>query len=198
MGKAKYLTLTATDSLPDPTPTTPIARVLALPGQHLFAVDIPRTTIDQDLAARLGSMEQWADPSSTKRSASEAAKFITILVQLPPRYRNVIYVKRGRFVLVDLSDPLTNKIGGEVVGILLANHIKEFKRQGKWQDTYRPQEFASSEPKNKDSGNYSVADAGGSSSEDENDDDNDDDLLRANTNRIVHHEIESDTESDDE
>ncbi|KAI8048339.1 uncharacterized protein B0P05DRAFT_564526 [Gilbertella persicaria] len=59
------------------------------------------------------------------------------LVTLPPRYRNVVWVKRGHYVIVDPTVGVSEKVGGEIVHVLFPKHIKDLKAAGKW-----PSEFS--------------------------------------------------------
>ncbi|KAJ1917845.1 putative RNA-binding protein eif1ad [Mycoemilia scoparia] len=173
MGKKKHLSLTAADSLSAPTPKTPIAKVLALPGQYLCALEIPVSSVEENLAKTLKSMPQWKEEGD--KEEKEKSDSIVMLAQLPPKYRNVIWVKRGSYVMVDLNEQLTDKVCGEIMGVLLPNHIKEFKKNSLWPSGFGDNTQKATEPSP----------------------DSDDDLV-ANTNRVVHYDSESDEDSDDE
>lgn len=73
------------------------------------------------------------------------------LVTLPPRFRNVVWLKRGNFffltiaymdfllimnpghyVIVDPTVGISEKVGGEIVQVLFPKHIKDLKAAGKW------------------------------------------------------------------
>ncbi|KAI1430175.1 hypothetical protein F5Y12DRAFT_6354 [Xylaria sp. FL1777] len=61
----------------------------------------------------------------------------TVLVELAARFRNTIWIKRGGYVLVDLT-PLDEKKGrveGEIVNVV--REEKEWRKQSYW-----PKEFA--------------------------------------------------------
>ncbi|KAH8555176.1 hypothetical protein BGW37DRAFT_476071 [Umbelopsis sp. PMI_123] len=106
----------------------------------------------------------------------------TILAILPPRFRNLIWVKRGHYVVLDPEATSTEKLGGEIVHVLFPDHVKDLKAQGKW-----PEEFNSnSTPRSQAVEN--------SDSEENSDDD-----LFVNNNRPVLEESgsEDDSESDD-
>ncbi|CAO3640333.1 unnamed protein product [Mucor hiemalis] len=53
------------------------------------------------------------------------------LVTLPPRFRNVIWLKRGHYVIVDPTVGISEKVGGEIVQVLFPQHIKN--SQSCWQ-----------------------------------------------------------------
>ena len=108
---------------PHPTPEEKIARVLGGRGKHLYEI-------------------QLIDGTST-------------LATLPPRFRNVVWVKRGKrrnipssvcfpilviaiisvhsggYVIV-LPVEGENKIGAEIVHVLLNEHIKQLRAEGIW------------------------------------------------------------------
>jgi probable RNA-binding protein EIF1AD len=49
----------------------------------------------------------------------------TILVELLPRFRNTIWIKRGGYVLVDTkeADARDNKLDGEIINIVRDEHV---------------------------------------------------------------------------
>ncbi|KAI8144515.1 hypothetical protein BJV82DRAFT_70302 [Fennellomyces sp. T-0311] len=60
------------------------------------------------------------------------------LVTLQPRFRHLVWVKRGHFVIVDPSVGTTSeKVGGEIVHVLFPKHIKSLEQAGQW-----PSEFS--------------------------------------------------------
>ncbi|KAL1925799.1 uncharacterized protein VTP21DRAFT_682 [Calcarisporiella thermophila] len=103
------------------------------------------------------------------------------LALLPPRFRNLIWVKRGHFVVVDPTDVAEKggKVEGEIVHVLYPEHVKELKRQGIW-----PVEF--------DDNQNSLADEKSDESES---DDND---IFVNNNRAIVEESDSEEESDNQ
>ena len=98
---------------PHPTPEEKIARVLGGRGKHLYEI-------------------QLIDGTST-------------LATLPPRFRNVVWVsvcfpilviaiisvRSGGYVIV-LPVEGENKIGAEIVHVLLNEHIKQLRAEGIW------------------------------------------------------------------
>ncbi|KAG8735081.1 hypothetical protein FRC12_018227 [Ceratobasidium sp. 428] len=56
------------------------------------------------------------------------------LTELPKRFRNNIWIRRGSFVLVDTSNGASNAGGirGEIVFVLQKEHISQLKKQGHW------------------------------------------------------------------
>ncbi|KAI0406082.1 hypothetical protein F4802DRAFT_116273 [Xylaria palmicola] len=61
----------------------------------------------------------------------------TVLVELAARFRNTIWIKRGGYVLVDLTPPdeKTGKVEGEIMNVV--REEKEWRKQSYW-----PKEFA--------------------------------------------------------
>lgn len=60
----------------------------------------------------------------------------TILVELPSRFRNTIWIKNGGYVLIDTkeADVRENKIGGEIINVV--------RDEQKWRKkSYWPNEF---------------------------------------------------------
>ncbi|KAE9371508.1 nucleic acid-binding protein [Stipitochalara longipes BDJ] len=61
----------------------------------------------------------------------------TFLVELPSRFRNTIWIKRGGYVLIDTkeADVRQNKIDGEIINVVRDEHI--WRKEAYW-----PKEFA--------------------------------------------------------
>ncbi|MCJ1455149.1 hypothetical protein MMC28_005503 [Mycoblastus sanguinarius] len=59
-----------------------------------------------------------------------------LLVELPSRFRSQIWIKRGGYVVVDLSafGDRENKLGGEIINVV--RDEKQWRKQGYW-----PSEF---------------------------------------------------------
>jgi len=59
-----------------------------------------------------------------------------LLVELPSRFRNTIWIKRGGYVLVDTKDANAreNKIEGEIINVV--RDEREWRKEGYW-----PKEF---------------------------------------------------------
>ncbi|CAO3610871.1 unnamed protein product [Cunninghamella blakesleeana] len=104
------------------------------------------------------------------------------LVTMPPKFRNLVWVKRGHYVVVDPSlGTVSEKVGGEIVQVLFPKQIKELEQDGKW-----PIEFSK-----KESTETKIDDG------DDDDSDNDDDLF-VNNNRPVLSESDSSSDDDDD
>jgi hypothetical protein len=56
----------------------------------------------------------------------------SFLVSLPGRYRKALWVRSGSHVIVELIEGSELKICGEIVHILLANEVKEWRKSAQW------------------------------------------------------------------
>jgi len=56
----------------------------------------------------------------------------TILVELPSRFRNTIWIKRGGYVLIDTkeADVRQNKIDGEIINVVCDEHL--WRKEAYW------------------------------------------------------------------
>ncbi|CAG8455680.1 2480_t:CDS:2 [Acaulospora colombiana] len=55
------------------------------------------------------------------------------LCSLPPKFRNLVWVKRGSYVIISPSESEnSSKIGGDIVHVLFPEHIKYLKSEGIW------------------------------------------------------------------
>jgi len=63
----------------------------------------------------------------------------TVLVELPSRFRNTIWIKRGGYVLIDTkeADVRQNKLDGEIINVVRDEHV--WRKEAYW-----PQEFLKS------------------------------------------------------
>ncbi|CAB4389624.1 unnamed protein product [Rhizophagus irregularis] len=106
MGRKQKTTNNLLKSVPLPTETQKISKVLNWRGKNLFEI-------------------QFSDGNTT-------------LCTLPPKFRNLIWVKRGSYVIINPINETerVNKIGGEIEHVLFPEHVKNFKSEGIW-----PQEF---------------------------------------------------------
>ncbi|KAI0815954.1 hypothetical protein GGR55DRAFT_372386 [Xylaria sp. FL0064] len=75
----------------------------------------------------------------------------TVLVELAARFRNTIWIKRGGYVLVDLtpSSEKKGKVEGEIVNVV--REEKEWRKQSYW-----PKEFAKATYDDKEENEESV------------------------------------------
>ncbi|RHZ66996.1 hypothetical protein Glove_303g83 [Diversispora epigaea] len=101
----------------------------------------------------------------------------TSLCTLPPKFRNLVWVKRGSYAIISPieSEKRENKIWGEIVHVLFPEHVKHLKSEGIW-----PVEFE--EQKDSSSRGETV--------------DDDSDGLFVNTNRGIVEEEESSSEEE--
>jgi probable RNA-binding protein EIF1AD len=56
----------------------------------------------------------------------------TVLVELPSRFRNTIWIKRGGYVLIDTkeADVRQNKIDGEIINVVRGEHL--WRKEAYW------------------------------------------------------------------
>ncbi|CAE7064028.1 unnamed protein product [Rhizoctonia solani] len=54
------------------------------------------------------------------------------LAELPKRFRNAVWVRRGSHVLVDTTQASTGNIKGDITFVLQKDHITELKKRGEW------------------------------------------------------------------
>ncbi|KAF9992228.1 hypothetical protein BGZ80_004139 [Entomortierella chlamydospora] len=143
--------------------------------------DIPELEENQQFARVLGTRGKNVHEVQFKNGEE-------ILVNLPPKFRSLVWVKRGSYVIIQPAEEEDKtKVSGDIVAILFPDHIKQYKQQGIW-----PFEDQFSSSTNNSSGG--VADDDGS---DEDESQSDDDLF-VNNNRIVIEETDSESESEEE
>ncbi|KAJ2499254.1 hypothetical protein GGH95_000510 [Coemansia sp. RSA 1836] len=186
MGRGKYTEREALDAQPEPTLESPVARVLGPRGQHLHEVAVARCLVTEDINQRLNT---------------DGQSWFTTLVQLPPKFRSVVWVKRGSYVVVDLAEQLSEKIGGEIAMVLMPAQVKHLRQSKQWPTQYEDvlENIPGQSPHipgSKDaSGKAQASDSGGESDSDA------DDLVRGgNPNRrpIPQDDDDSDDDSDDD
>ncbi|KAF8979096.1 hypothetical protein BGZ46_005807 [Entomortierella lignicola] len=114
-----------------------------------------------------------------------------LLVNLPPKFRSLVWVKRGSYVIIQHADEEDKtKVAGDIVAILFPDHIKQYKQQGIWP-------FEDQLSSNTNNGSSAAA-AAEDDQDDQSDGDDQDDDLFVNNNRIVIEESESESDSDEE
>ncbi|KAJ2079752.1 hypothetical protein H4R24_003559 [Coemansia sp. RSA 988] len=123
MGRGKYAAQEALGAQAQPSATCPVACVLGPRGQHLHEIAVAQSLVTDDINRRLNP---------------DGKALFTTLAQLPPKFRSIVWVKRGNYVIVDLEKPLTDKIGGEITMVLLAAQVKQLKQADRW-----PMQYAS-------------------------------------------------------
>ncbi|KAG2199266.1 hypothetical protein INT46_008808 [Mucor plumbeus] len=112
------------------------------------------------------------------------------LVTLPPRFRNVVWLKRGHYVIVDPTVGISEKVAGEIVQVLFPKNIKDLKAAGKW-----PEEF--SDPKSEPNVPSQQPSKGEYNEDEEGEEEEEDDLF-VNNNRPVMSDTDSSSEEEDE
>ncbi|KNE71332.1 hypothetical protein AMAG_15570 [Allomyces macrogynus ATCC 38327] len=74
------------------------------------------------------------------------------LVELPPRFRNIIWVKRDSYVIAEpLAAASEGKIWGEIVHVLFPEHVDTLQREGLWPASFKEEEKARSGSEGEDS-----------------------------------------------
>ncbi|KAI8075016.1 hypothetical protein BC940DRAFT_328617 [Gongronella butleri] len=111
------------------------------------------------------------------------------LVTLQPKFRNLVWVKRGSYVVVDPSQgTVSEKVGGEIVHVLFPKQLKVLQQKGRW-----PQEFSTKESEKLAS---QVHDSDDQAEDDEDQDDDEDDLFVNNNRPVLSDTESSDSDSD--
>jgi probable RNA-binding protein EIF1AD len=102
-----------------------IARVLKAEGNNLYHCQIP-----SDLPKPDPSPETDCTDSAEVRDT----KPTTVLVELAARFRNTIWIKRGGYVLVELTPdderPAGSKVDGEIVNVV--RDEREWRKMEYW------------------------------------------------------------------
>ncbi|KAG0367885.1 hypothetical protein BC939DRAFT_439387 [Gamsiella multidivaricata] len=107
-----------------------------------------------------------------------------LLVNLPPKFRSLVWVKRGSYVIIQPAEEEDKtKVEGDIVAVLFPDHIKQYRQQGIW-----PFE---------DQLTNSTNNGLGDSDDEDGSDDSDDDLF-VNNNRVIIEETDSESESEEE
>ena len=60
----------------------------------------------------------------------ELASQSELLVELPMRFRNAVWVRRGGFVLIEMEGFTEGKVGGEIVEVIMDE--KRWRKEGYW------------------------------------------------------------------
>jgi len=100
-----------------------LARVTRLAGNNLYEVTYPVPSSHSSTG--LDSKAQIPDITTP-------APIPGTLVELPARFRNAIWLKRGSYVVVDTSafSARDNKLGGEIVNVV--REEREWRKMGYW------------------------------------------------------------------
>ncbi|KAG0019890.1 putative RNA-binding protein eif1ad [Podila clonocystis] len=136
--------------------------------------DIPELEEGQQFARVLGSRGKSIHEVQLPGGAE-------ILVNLPPKFRSLVWVKRGSYVIIEPAEEEDKtKVAGDIAAVLFPDHIKKYKQEGIWP-------FEDQFAKSNTGGDDSDEDSG-----------SDDDDLFVNNNRPVIEESESESDSDEE
>ncbi|KAF9966011.1 hypothetical protein BGZ70_003555 [Mortierella alpina] len=112
-----------------------------------------------------------------------------LLVNLPPKFRSLVWVKRGSYVIIEPAEEADKtKVEGDIVAVLFPDHIKKYKQRGIW--PFEDQLSNSLGNDDEESGN--------DGDDNGDDEDEDDDDLFVNNNRVIIEESDTDSESEDE
>ena len=149
----KNIQNTLFDEAPEITDSQSIVRIVATRGTNQIEVEYP------------GTRER-------------------ILVILPTKFNKLLWVKKGDFVIIstDLSEQNKGKIKGFVDHILVAQQVKELKKQGKW-----PAEFDNNNTTTEDK--QQVLDI---------DDEEEDEMFQGNPNRVAFSDSEEEESDEDD
>lgn len=98
------------------------------PKRHLHAT-VQETASPPDTLTPTQSIARIEKAEGNSLYTCRLANDTSILVSLPARFRNVIWLKRGGFVLVDL-EVAEGKVAGEIVNVV--REEKEWKRMTWW------------------------------------------------------------------
>lgn len=167
-----------TDDFDPPESNQRICRILGSRGNNLHEVESAEpftgTTDTMTTTTTItGTTNAAAAVTSTVPETDNASDgCCQFLVSMPTKFRKNVWVKRGDFVIVEPIDE-GDKVKAEIVRILTAQHIKEFKKMDIW-----PEKFLAKDSHTPDQC---------PKADDNSDNDND---LFVNTNR-AHYKVES-------
>lgn len=165
-----------TDDFDPPESNQRICRILGSRGNNLHEVESAEpfagTSADTIPPPSTDATNATTDNANDGGGSDACCQF---LVSMPTKFRKNVWVKRGDFVIAEPIDE-GDKVKAEIVRILTAQHIKEFKKMSIW-----PEKFTSKDNR-----------APHQSAPDKNDSDNDSDLF-VNTNR-AHHAVDGNSE----
>ncbi|KAL7424726.1 hypothetical protein Q5752_000410 [Cryptotrichosporon argae] len=130
----------------------------------------PATLPPNHVVVRLGP------PRGSHNFDATDAAGVARLVELPAKVRRVSYAARGSFSIVQLHDPAQGAVAGEIVHIVTAPELKQWRRTGEW-----PKAFDDAPADEDKDGNG----------------DEDEDELPANTNRRYQVRAESSSDEDE-
>lgn len=96
------------------SPNQSIGRVIKAVGNNLFMVGLSD------------------GPKTSSSSNSSNTSTITVLVELPSRFRSTVWIRRGGYVVVDTTafDHRDNKLRGEIVNVVTDEKV--WRKRGYW------------------------------------------------------------------
>ncbi|KAJ3071554.1 putative RNA-binding protein eif1ad [Quaeritorhiza haematococci] len=144
MGR-KRAALKVYEGFHEPTESQRIAQVLQFRGKGLLDVVTPRSsgspTLEDNATVTPAQQETTSGGSAltetaeTQRPQGNGTETETILVALPARFKNLVWLKRGSYVIIDAT--LNNtKVVGEIVHVLFPDQIKQLKNKGLWPKSF--------------------------------------------------------------
>lgn len=120
-----------------PNENQQFARVVKSRGNNLHEVE----PADQIRATAAGSNTSATNETSCNIAAETAvvevkhekdsASSCTFLVSMPQRFRKNIWIKRDNFVVIEMISE-GHKVKGEIVRVLMPEHVRQFKKDGIW------------------------------------------------------------------
>lgn len=96
--------------------------------------DLGDQIIGSIVKPRGNSLYEVSVPESHQSKAPEPV----LLVSMPPKFRNTVFVKRGGFVVVELYDDIDSKVHGEISYIVTDK--REWQRYPYWPAEYRKED----------------------------------------------------------
>lgn len=140
----------AMDDLKEILPTQRIARVVALRGKGIVAIQVAMHTPAGDADSLVVDNSSVSIVSEVK---SEDKDFFIVqdsLAHLPPRFRNVLFLRRGAFLIVspvDVQSVALNttvderseaKVAWRIENLLRIEDVKILRKSGTFPDVFNP------------------------------------------------------------
>ncbi|KAI8800289.1 hypothetical protein BJ742DRAFT_842117 [Cladochytrium replicatum] len=156
--KRKSVATAVLDDFPVPEDSQLIARITEVRGGGQYDACLPRGAESED-----GAFTEDA------------------LVVLPTKFKNVVWLKRGGYVIVAPLDSKT-KVWGEIVHVLFPDQIKHLKSISKWPTEFEEQKGKPVPVQDDEADNVKGSENERIDEDGDGTDDDDDDLF-VNTNR---------------
>ncbi|KAF3005471.1 hypothetical protein E8E14_008287 [Neopestalotiopsis sp. 37M] len=128
------------------------------PKRNAHAAAVESTTPPDELAANQSLACVIKAEGNSVYSCSLPDKR-TVMVQLADRFRNTIWVKRGGYVLVDLtpSQEMKGKAEGEIVNVV--RDEKSWRKQSYWPKEFAPVVYSDEEESDSNVGKMPPSDS---------------------------------------